>query len=65
METFTDLDAKKQGPAICLSLTGKACEAPLELSIGNLDLFRLVAPYRIFNCCAKTARSRLMKLSDF
>ena len=35
-KTFTDLDAKKQGPAICLSLTGKACEAPLELSVENL-----------------------------
>ena len=36
-KTFTDLDAKKQGPAICLSLTGKACEAALELSVENLN----------------------------
>ena len=31
-KTFTDLDAKKQGPAISLPLTGKAREATLELS---------------------------------
>ena len=36
-KTFTDLDAKKQGPAICLSLTGKAREAALELSVENLN----------------------------
>ena len=34
---FTDLDAKKQGPAICSSLTGKAREAALELSVENLN----------------------------
>ena len=28
-KTFTDFDAKKQGPAICLLLTGKAREAAL------------------------------------
>ena len=32
-KTFTGLDAKKQDPAICLSLTGKAHEAALELSV--------------------------------
>ena len=26
-----------QGPAICLSLTGKACEAASELSVENLN----------------------------
>ena len=36
-KTFTDLDAKKQGPAICLSLTGKAREAALELSVENFS----------------------------
>ena len=36
-KTFTDRDAKKQGPAICLSLTGKAREAALELSVENLN----------------------------
>ena len=36
-KTFTDLDAKKQGPAICLPLTGKAREAALELSVEGLN----------------------------
>ena len=36
-KTFTDLDAKKQGPEICLSFTGKACEAALDLSVENLN----------------------------
>ena len=37
LKTFTDLDAKKQGPAIRLSLTGEAREAALELSVENLN----------------------------
>ena len=36
-KTFTDLDAEKQGPAICLSLTGKAREAALELLVEDLS----------------------------
>ena len=32
-KTFTDLPDAKQGPAICLALTGKAREAVLELDI--------------------------------
>ena len=36
-KTFTDLDAKKQGPAIWLLYTGKAREAASELSVENLD----------------------------
>ena len=37
-KTFTDLDAKKQGLAICLSLTGKARETALELSVENVNI---------------------------
>ena len=37
LKTFTDLDGKKQGPAICLSLAGKAREAALQLPVENLN----------------------------
>ena len=36
-KTFTDLDAKKQGAAICLLLTGKARKAELQLSVESLN----------------------------
>ena len=32
-QAVTDLDVKKQGPAVTLSLTGKALEAAMELNI--------------------------------
>ena len=36
-ETFTDLTAEKRAPAICLSLTGRAQDAVLELDITKLN----------------------------
>ena len=36
-ETFTDLSAEKRAPAICLSLTGRARDAVLELDITKLN----------------------------
>ena len=35
-QIFTDLSKSKQAPAICLSLSGRACEAALEINIDKL-----------------------------
>ena len=34
---FTNLSPEKMAPAICLSLTGRACEAALELDVATLN----------------------------
>ena len=36
-QALTDLPAKKQGPSLYLSLTGRAREAALELDIGDIS----------------------------
>ena len=36
-QTFTDLEPKKQGPAIFLTLEGQAREAVLELDVANIS----------------------------
>ena len=37
--TFTDLDKKKQGPAIFLSLNGKPRASVLELDVGVISAY--------------------------